>query len=177
MTSAERREKILALLQQSRQPVSAGAIARQFQVSRQIIVGDVALLRAANEKIAATPRGYVLEYDLPEGEYRVIIACRHNGSQMEDELTTIVDNGGKILDVTVEHAVYGQLSGQLRIGSRYDVTDFLERLNSSHSAPLSDLTGGIHLHTVAFTSREDQERTLAALTQKGYLLEQRETDI
>lgn len=177
MTSAERREKILALLQQSRQPVSAGAIARQFQVSRQIIVGDVALLRAANEKIAATPRGYVLESDLPEGEYRVIIACRHNGSQMEDELTTIVDNGGKILDVTVEHAVYGQLSGQLRIGSRHDVNDFLERLGNSHSAPLSDLTGGIHLHTVAFSNKEDQKRTVAALTEKGYLLEQRETDI
>ncbi|WP_326522380.1 transcription repressor NadR [Faecalispora sporosphaeroides] len=176
MTSAERREKILQLLQHSRQPVSAGAIARQFQVSRQIIVGDIALLRAANEKIAATPRGYVLESDVPAGEYRVIIACRHSGSEMEDELTTIVDNGGRVLDVTVEHAVYGQLSGQLRVGSRHDVQDFLNRLSASNSAPLSDLTGGIHLHTVAFSSRQDRDRTLAALTEKGYLLGQRESD-
>ena len=106
----------------------------------------------------------------------MIIACRHNGSEMEDELTTIVDNGGRVLDVTVEHAVYGQLSGQLRIGSRHDVQDFINRLSASNSSPLSDLTGGIHLHTVAFSNLQDRDRTLAALTEKGYLLEQRESD-
>ncbi len=174
MTSAERRDNILQLLQQSRQPISAGTIARQFHVSRQIIVGDIALLRAANEKIAATPRGYVLESDVPDGEYRVIIAVHHNDSQMEDELTTIVDNGGKILDVTVEHAVYGQISGLLRIGSRYDVQDFLTRLKNSNSTPLSELTAGIHLHTVSFTSPLDRDRTLAVLAEKGYMLKQRE---
>lgn len=174
MTSAERREKIMQLLRQNRQPVSAGFMARKFQVSRQIIVGDIALLRAANEKIAATPRGYVLESTIPDGEYRAIIACRHTGNEMEDELTTIVDNGGRVLDVTVEHAVYGQLSGQLHITSRYDIQDFISRLGASNSAPLSDLTGGIHLHTVSFSSRDAMERTLGALREKGYLLEQRE---
>ncbi|WP_101696194.1 transcription repressor NadR [Clostridium minihomine] len=173
MNSAERREKIRELLRQSQQPISASTIAQQFQVSRQIIVGDIALLRASNEKIAATPRGYVMESDTPAGKYQLIIACRHSGEEMEDELTLIVDNGGKILDVTVEHAVYGQLSGQLHIYSHYDVENFISRLKKSNSAPLSDLTDGIHLHTVAFDNRQDMERTLAALTEKGYLLEQR----
>ncbi len=176
MTSAERREHILQLLRQSSQPVSATTIAQKFHVSRQIIVGDIALLRAANEKIAATPRGYILESDVPPGEYRVIIAVHHNDSQIEDELTTIVDNGGKVLDVTVEHGVYGQISGLLRVGSRYDIQDFLARLKSSNSTPLSELTGGIHLHTVSFTSSEDRDRTLAALTEKGYMLKQLETN-
>lgn len=89
MNSTQRREKILQLLHENQHPVSASAIARQFQVSRQIIVGDIALLRAANEKISATPRGYVLETDTPSGDYEILIACRHSGDQMEDELTTM----------------------------------------------------------------------------------------
>lgn len=170
MNSTERREKILELLRQSREPISASAIARQFLVSRQIIVGDIALLRASNEKIAATPRGYVLEPDSAAGGIRTIIACKHGYDEMEDELNTIVDNGGKILDVTVEHAVYGQLSGRLDIYSRFDVQNFISSLNKSNSAPLSDLTEGIHLHTVAFLNTQDKDRALAMLEQKGYLL-------
>lgn len=78
-----------------------------------------------------------------------------------------------MLDVTVEHAVYGQLSGQLHICSRYDVSSFMSQLKKSNSVPLSDLTGGIHLHRVAFHNEEDMQRTLTVLKQKGYLLEQR----
>ena len=46
MNAAERRIKITHLLAQSDGPVSATALAAQCGVSRQIIVGDVALLRA-----------------------------------------------------------------------------------------------------------------------------------
>ena len=170
MNSAQRREKILELLQQSTQPVSAGAMAADFSVSRQVIVGDIALLRAADNKISATPRGYILQPETEPGEKRYTLACRHDNSRLADELYTIVDNGGKLLDVIVEHAVYGQLSGQLHIFSRYDADRFLEKLKQSRSTPLSRLTDGIHLHTVACESEESYRRILSLLDEQGILL-------
>ena len=56
-----RRKEILRQLQLSEKPVSASRFARDLGVSRQIIVGDVALLRAAGEDIIATSRGYKLD--------------------------------------------------------------------------------------------------------------------
>lgn len=56
MRAEERRQAIRELLQRAKQPVSATALAAQFSVSRQIIVGDIALLRAAGADISATPR-------------------------------------------------------------------------------------------------------------------------
>ena len=61
MHAEERRETILKLLRQSAQPVSASTLAAQLSVSRQIIVGDIALLRAGGADILATPRGYCLQ--------------------------------------------------------------------------------------------------------------------
>ena len=60
MRAEERRQAIRELLQNSKQPVSASVLAARFAVSRQIIVGDIALLRAAGADISATPRGYVI---------------------------------------------------------------------------------------------------------------------
>ena len=60
-TSAEARRRAVAqILEEAEGPVSAAALARRFSVSRQIIVGDVALLRAGGADILATPRGYLL---------------------------------------------------------------------------------------------------------------------
>lgn len=175
MVSAKRCEKTLQFLQHSRQSVSAGVIARQLQVSRQIIVEDVTPLCVTNEKITTTSRSCVSESNIPAREYRAIIACRRNGSGMEDELITAADNGGRVLDVMAEHAVYEQLNSQLRIGSCHDVQDFINRLSTSNSTPSSDLIGGIHLRTVAFSNLQDRDRILIALTERGYLLEQRES--
>ena len=50
MDAQERRQAIARRLERARSPVSATALAREFSVSRQIIVGDVALLRAAAAK-------------------------------------------------------------------------------------------------------------------------------
>ena len=61
LNAKERRQAILEQLKRAEKPVSATALARQYGVSRQIIVGDVALLRAGGEPISATPRGYVLD--------------------------------------------------------------------------------------------------------------------
>ena len=55
MHAKERREAILSRLEQACDPVSATALAGALSVSRQVIVGDIALLRASGAPIAATP--------------------------------------------------------------------------------------------------------------------------
>ena len=129
MDAAARRAAILSVLERAEHPVSAAALAREFSVSRQIIVGDVALLRAGGLSIAATPRGYML----PEERSGLIrtLACRHRADQMEDELNAIVDQGCTVIDVIVEHPIYGQLTGPLQLSSRYDVAQFVDRCRQS----------------------------------------------
>ncbi|MGI6031763.1 MAG: transcription repressor NadR [Eubacteriales bacterium] len=170
MNAAERRKAIWEILQEQEGPVSATALARQLHVSRQIIVGDVALLRASNHAISATPRGYIVEAGGGPGLRRTI-ACRHDWETgLREELYTIVDNGAGVLDVTVEHPVYGQLSGQLQLFSRYDVDDFIRRLAQDDAQPLSCLTGGVHLHTILCADEAMYQRVLKQLEEKGILL-------
>ena len=168
MQAAQRRAQISALLHEQSGPVSATALAARFSVSRQIIVGDVALLRAGGENIAATPRGYVLIRDT--GGLVRSVACRHQTGEMGQELYAMVDNGCEVLDVVVEHPVYGQLTGQLQLRSRYDVDQFLLRVDKHGARPLSDLTGGIHLHTLLCPDEAARQRVLAALEEAGFLL-------
>ena len=146
MDSEARRRALSKRLEQAEGPVSAAALARELLVSRQIIVGDVALLRARGLDITATPRGYVLPR--PPAGVSCTIACRHRADQMAQELCAIVDPGCPLLDVIVEHPIYGQLTGPLRLSSRYEVDQFVARCREEAAAPLSQLTEGIHLHTV-----------------------------
>ena len=167
MDAAERREAILRLLSRTEGAVSATALARQLGVSRQIIVGDVALLRAGGAEISATPRGYLIrraETGLP-----ATVACRHEADEMAAELNAIVDNGCTVVDVIVEHPVYGQLTGPLHLSSRYDVEQFIRR--SQGVSPLSLLTEGIHLHTLRCPDEAALERVREALRRLGILLE------
>lgn len=167
MNAAQRRSQILQLLRESRRPLSASALAGELGVSRQIIVGDVALLRAAGADITATPRGYVILS--PSGLVRRV-AVRHRPDQMEEELTLMVDQGCTVLDVMVEHPVYGQLTGRLDLSSRYDVKEFIHRVSESRSHPLSALTDGIHLHTLSCPDEDAWQRVRQALKQAGFLL-------
>ena len=170
MNASERRDAILRALSETESPVSASQLAAKFAVSRQIIVGDVALLRAGGADISATPRGYVLGGQ-SAGLLRTI-ACRHDRAGTEEELNIMVDNGCMVLDVVVEHPVYGQLTGQLQITSRYDVRQFVERLDQEDTKPLSTLTDGIHLHNLRCPDEAAFRRTCAALREAGYLLEE-----
>ncbi len=166
MTSHDRRKAILSQLQTASTPISATALAAELGVSRQIIVGDVALLRAGGVDIQATPRGYVLAAE-PAG-VTAVLACVHDGARMERELTLMVDYGAEVLDVIVEHPVYGQLTGPLCLRSRYDVAQFLTKAEGA--APLSALTDGIHLHTVRCPDETALRRVTAALKAEGFLL-------
>ena len=167
MTAEERRKAIGELLASISMPISATALAGKFFVSRQVIVGDIALLRAGGTDISATPRGYVIT-KREEGIIRTV-ACVHSADAMCDELYAIVDNGCTVLDVVVEHPIYGQLTGQLQLSNRYDVDKFAEKL-SHQVPPLSALTGGIHLHTLRCPDEAAYQRVLGILREKSILL-------
>lgn len=163
-----RRERILTRLNNADTPVSATALAKELGVSRQVIVGDVALLRAGGHPISATPRGYLAGRE--PGLTRTL-ACVHQLDGMAQELYALVDAGCEVVDVIVEHPLYGQLTGALRLRSRYDVEQFLEKAAHSEAKPLSDLTEGIHLHTVRAPSEAAFTRAEQALRTLGMLLE------
>ncbi len=168
MNADQRREAISDRLKGADGPISATALAREFGVSRQIIVGDIALLRAGGQPISATPRGYIR--DQIGGGVLHTVAVQHPDCEMERELLICVDNGCTVVDVVVEHPVYGQLVGQLQLSSRYDVEQFLNRTRSGSAKPLSDLTGGIHLHRLRCPSEEAYQRVCQQLDQAGFLL-------
>lgn len=167
MDAQQRRQWIARRLADSSQPLSAGALARELSVSRQVIVGDVALLRAGGLEITATPRGYLLPR--VAGGMVCTLACRHTAARMEDELNAIVDQGCTVLDVIVEHPIYGQLTGPLHLSSRYDVSQFIARCAQASAAPLSQLTGGVHLHTVLCPDQSAVQRVREALDRLGVL--------
>lgn len=170
MNSQERRARILDHLTQAQGPLSATALAHTLQVSRQIIVGDVALLRASGSNIIATPRGYVL--DAPTLGRLYTVACRHTAQDMERELKLMVDHGCTVESVVVEHPVYGQLAGQLNLSSRYDVAQFIQKAQAHGMRPLSDLTQGIHLHTLRCKEEQAFEQLVQALRKAGFLVEE-----
>ena len=168
MNAEQRREAILNTLRRADQPVSATALAGTFSVSRQIVVGDIALLRAGGADISATPRGYVMHRKEAGLIYKV--ACCHSGAEaMEAELNTMVDQGCTVLDVIVEHPIYGELTGVLDLSSRYDVSQFIAR--RAQTRPLSMLTEGNHLHTLSCPSEQAFLRVKEQLRALGVLLE------
>jgi len=170
MNAETRRKTIVEYLSRSETPVSATVLAGLCSVSRQVIVGDIALLRAAGEDITATPRGYVLAK--AEVGLRRTVACLHTEAQTEEELNIFVDNGCFVEDVVVEHHIYGEITGQLQLASRYDVSQFIARLQEKTGAALSSLTNGIHLHTLRCPDEAAFQRTCDALKQAGMLLEE-----
>lgn len=169
MDGTQRRAEIARFLSSAKGPVSAAALARECSVSRQIIVGDIALLRAGGMDIAATPRGYLVQRS-PSGLVRRV-AVRHDGAGMEDELNAMVDQGCTVLDVIVEHPIYGQLTGPLQLVSRYDVSQFIARCRQAEALPLSQLTEGIHLHTLSCPDQAAYDRVCQSLSKLGFLLE------
>lgn len=166
MTASERRQQIARLLSASQAPISATTLSQELGVSRQIIVGDIALLRAAGQEITATARGYVIPAQ--NGLLRRI-ACMHAAEETRDELDAMVDCGCTVVDVIVEHPVYGQLTAPLHLSSRLDVDQFMKRMDGA--APLSQLTGGVHLHTLSCPDETAYEHLLQLLRQQGFLVE------
>ncbi len=162
----DRRNMIMETLKNCEMPISATKLGEKLSVSRQIIVGDIALLRAKGENITATPRGYILS---ESKEKLYVIACEHSLEDLKEEIYTIIDCGCGLKNVMVEHALYGQITGQLYIFSRNDADEFLEKLKNSDDLPLSQLTNEQHFHTVSCPSKKHLEELKAALESKGFL--------
>ncbi|BCJ96837.1 transcriptional regulator [Anaerocolumna cellulosilytica] len=169
MEGKERRELLIKLLTESRDPISGTELAKKLGVSRQVIVQDIALLRAVNKNILSTTKGYMI-YLQEEQKVNRAFLVKHTTDEIEDELCAIVDNGGKVLNVIVSHDLYGEIAADLIIKNRQDVYDFVKHVKSKNTVPLKELTDGIHLHTVEADSEEILDKIEAALKMKKYLV-------
>ena len=168
MTGSERRDKIIATMQENRMPVPGKELASFYNVSRQVIVQDIALMRAAGYDIISTNRGYIL--NSPKSVKR-IFKVQHTDEQMEDELYSIVDLGGCVETVIVNHKVYGRMEAKLHITSRRLAGEFLEDIRSGKSSPLKNITSNYHYHEVHADSEETLDMIENMLREKGYLVE------
>lgn len=170
MDAVTRRDKMKAMLTVTGIPVSASELARQFGVSRQVIVGDVALLRAHGLDIIATSRGYMASRPVPAGRYVGKIVCCHSTLEStRQELEIIVHLGGEVVDVVVGHPVYGEITGQLNVTTAADIERFMERVEKSETRLLSDLTGGVHMHTIVCRDYAMYEEITGELEHAGLL--------
>ncbi|OLS41549.1 transcription repressor NadR [Bacillus sp. MRMR6] len=168
----ERREYILQLLKDSSVPLTGGELSARTNVSRQVIVGDITLLKARNEPIIATSQGYLyFSQNAATPSFEKTIACRHTPAETERELNLLVDHGVVVKDVKIEHAVYGDLTASVMVSNRQEVKQFLENMRNSNAALLSELTDGIHLHTIAASSIDVLNKAEAALKGEGFLIE------
>lgn len=171
MNAHDRREKILDILNNSQKPIKGTELSNICDVTRQVVVQDIALLRARGEDILATPQGYIIPSTNKEDKLIKKIVCKHkHNDEIEEELTTIVDMGGKIIDVIVEHPVYGEIKGSLELSSRLDVKEFMSSLKETEAEPLSSLTDGIHIHTIEVDDEKTFEKIKETLLNKKYLV-------
>ncbi|SDI74885.1 transcription repressor NadR [Natribacillus halophilus] len=173
LSGKERRQRIVESLIEASEPQKGGKLAEGYGVSRQVIVQDISLLKAADHPIMATPQGYLYNQPQNAKEKRTcIIACRHTKKDMSDELNILVDHGVTVKNVIVEHAAYGELSGQLMIKSRKDVERFQQLMDEQQASLLADLTGGLHLHTLEAEDEQTLSEAKEALKKGGFLVEQ-----
>ena len=167
----ERRNWLYAYLKEQTHPVTGAELAKLANVSRQVIVNDITLLKATNHAIVATSQGYIL---LPNKENDYVqrkVACIHQSHETEDELLTLVDAGITVEKVMIEHPVYGEITSPIMVSSRQDVELFLKKIRESEAAFLLELTSGIHLHLLSAPSEDILDKGIDALRKKGYLLE------
>ncbi|MEH7106611.1 MULTISPECIES: transcription repressor NadR [Bacillaceae] len=168
----ERRSLILQLLKESHAPLTGSDLATRTNVSRQVIVGDITLLKAKNEPIIATSQGYMYFNPTPGTQfYERTIACRHKPEDTEKELNLFVDHGVTVKDVKIEHAVYGDLTASIMVSNRQEVKQFMEKILSTQATFLSVLTDGIHLHTISAPNEATLDKAVAAMKDAGFLME------
>ncbi|HAX73078.1 MAG TPA: transcription repressor NadR [Firmicutes bacterium] len=170
MNSNDRRHDIEKRLVQSNHPIKGSELAKQFEVSRQVIVQDIALLRAKGIQVVATPSGYMITTPTQQSIHKMI--CCHHGHDIDEikkELDIIVGYGGKVLDVIVEHPVYGEIRAMLNLRFPYEVEQFIEQVKVHGNKPLSLLTSGEHYHTIEVDSEEMFENIKTRLEEHGFV--------
>ncbi|HHX23729.1 MAG: transcription repressor NadR [Tepidanaerobacteraceae bacterium] len=169
MNAKERREKIIDLLETRQEPISGKELAKFFDVTRQVIVQDIAILRALGKNIVATTQGYLTKNPLALCSKQIAVC--HNFKRTEEELLTIVECGCKVIDVIVEHPIYGELRGNLMVSNSKDVDNFVNAIKENKANLLSHLTDGVHIHTVEAINFDCINKAETLLREKGILLE------
>ncbi|KAB2338698.1 transcription repressor NadR [Cytobacillus depressus] len=168
----ERRELLLQLLKDNGEPITGSELAAKTNVSRQVIVGDITLLKARGEPIIATSQGYMyLSKATLSASVERIIVSSHSPEKTEEELNILVDHGVTVKDVRIEHPVYGDLIASVMVSNRKEVAQFIEKIKTTKASYLSELTEGIHLHTIAAASEEKLDEAVKALKKANFLLE------
>lgn len=166
MGGQERREQILKILKNRKEPVAGTELARRLQVSRQVIVQDMALIRANGVEILSTNRGYMIQEEKAASRVFKVI---HTDEQVEEELNLFVDHGGKVEDVFVFHKVYGVIKAGMNIKSRKDVKKYMEDISGGKSTQLKNLTSGYHYHTITAEDEQTLNQIQEELHQRGFL--------
>ncbi|AJD32479.1 transcription repressor NadR [Clostridium sporogenes] len=171
MNSIERRKKIENMLMKNNKPIKGNEMGQKLGVTRQVIVKDIAILRASGRNIIATPEGYLIPNENKELIRRIIAVC-HDSEDIKEELETIIKFGGIVEDVVVEHPVYGEIKAMLMIKSMYDIDNFIKNIQNNKAEPLLILTGGIHLHTISSDNEDIMNKIIEELNKKNYLVDE-----
>ena len=167
MTGEERRTYIIELIKKSERPLSGTKLAEACDVSRQVIVQDIALIRASGYDIMSTNRGYIIQ---EQKAFRRTFKVQHTENQVEEEMIAIVDLGGKLINVSVNHKVYGRMEAELNVNSRRRVNEFMEDIRNGKSSPLMKITSNYHYHVVEAESEEILDEIEAMLDAKKMLI-------
>ena len=163
-----RREEIVKLLINENAAIKGYELAERFSVTRQVIVKDIAILRASGKDIIATPDGYI--YNKPAKRFKSIIAVNHTGMETRDEIEVVIKYGGIMEDVIIDHTLYGEIRASLMIKNLNDLNKFISKFNRKGAKPLSNLTDGVHLHTISAETEEDIILIKNELKDRGILL-------
>ncbi|WP_077305414.1 transcription repressor NadR [Terribacillus halophilus] len=166
-----RRNWLLEKLQAAEGPLKGSVLAKEANVSRQVIVGDVTLLKAEQHPIIATSEGYLLHHQSDQLVEKIVV-CQHLPERTEEELQLLVDLGVTVKDVRVEHPVYGLMTASIMVSNRREVKQFIGRISQGKAGYLSELTEGIHLHTLAAEEEDVLEEAVEVLTYHGFLLKE-----
>lgn len=171
MDAAGRRAKLTQIMKEAEKPVTGGELSAMLRVTRQVVVQDIALLRASGLPVIATPSGYMMLDGVAVRRPLKVFTCRHESvEEAERELSIIVAHGGRVRDVIIEHPVYGEISGSLMVSTPEAVKNLVERLKHKNSMMLTSITGGVHMHTVEAESEEALTAIEEKLKEAGLLI-------
>lgn len=168
----DRKQELLNLLKSTPKPLNGQSLAEHFHVTRQIIVQDIALLRADGANILSTNRGYVYKEDEASPYVHKLFKVKHDMEAIESELLAIVDNGGRVQTILIDHPVYGEIQTFVKLNCRRDVQHFLEQIHHSEFRALSSLTDGVHYHLIEAENQQDLDYIEVALDKLGYLVKE-----
>lgn len=153
MDRMQRVKYVLHRLATAGGPIKGSTLAAECQVSRQIIVGDIATLRGLGKKVVATSHGYQMV--IPEKPaFKEILQCHHGVEKLQEELYAIVDLGGAVLNVSVEHQCYGYLKMDMSVRTREDADHFVSYVKSGRASFMTDLKDGIHRYLIEAKSKK-----------------------